>query len=46
MNAKILINPEALSPAYLPEKLLHRDKEKTELTINIKHHVNTFIYGF
>jgi len=45
MNAKILINPEVLSQTYLPEKLLYREKEKTELTSNIKNHVNTFIYG-
>ena len=42
---QILINPEVLSQSYLPEKLLHRDKEKAELTNNLKNFINTFICG-
>jgi len=45
MNSQILINPEVLSQSYLPEKLLHRDKEKAELTNNLKNFINTFICG-
>ena len=45
MNSQILINPEVLSQSYLPDKLLHRDKEKTELTNNLKNFVNTFVCG-
>jgi len=45
MNSQILINPEVLSTSYIPEKLLHRDKEKAELTNNLKNFINTFICG-
>lgn len=45
MNSQILINPEMLSQSYLPEKLLHRDEEKAELTSNLKNFINTFICG-
>ena len=45
MNSRILINLEALNQSYLPEKLLHRDKEKSELTNNLKNFINTFICG-
>jgi len=45
MNAQILINPEVLSTSYLPEKLLHRDKERVQLLNNIKNFINTFICG-
>jgi len=45
MNSQILINSEVLSQSYLPEKLLHRDKEKSELTTNLKNFINTFICG-
>lgn len=45
MNSQILINPEVLSQSYSPEKLLHRDKEKAELTNNLKNFINTFICG-
>jgi len=40
-----LIDPEVLSRSYLPEKLLHRDKERAELTNNLKNFINTFICG-
>jgi cell division control protein 6 len=45
MNSQILLNPEVLSTSYLPEKLLHRDKEKIELTNNFKNFINTSICG-
>jgi len=45
MNSQILINPEVLLQSYSPEKLLHRDKERTELTNNLKNLINTFICG-
>jgi len=45
MGAQILLNPEVLSQSYLPEKLLHREKEKAELTINLKNFINTLICG-
>lgn len=43
MNSQILVNPEVLSQSYLPEKFLHRDKEKAELTNNLNNFINTFI---
>jgi len=42
---QILINTEVLSPSYLPDRLLHRDKERTELANNLKNFINTFIHG-
>jgi len=45
MDTQIFLNPEVLSQFYLPEKILHRDKEKAELTSNLKNFVNTFIHG-
>lgn len=44
MNQRILINPEALSQSFIPEKLLHREKEFTQLS-NTMGLVNTFVYG-
>jgi len=45
MDTQILIDPEVLLQSYTPEKLLHRDKEKAELTSNLKNFINTFICG-
>jgi len=45
MNSQILLNPEVLSTACLPERLLHREKDKSELTNGLKNFVNTFICG-
>jgi len=45
VSHKIIVNPEVLSPSYLPEKLLHRNKEQAQLIRNIKNSVNTFLYG-
>lgn len=44
MDSKILINPEALSQSYVPEKLSHREKEFTQLSnaIGLAH---TFVHG-
>ena len=42
MNQKIILNPEVLSQFYIPEKLLHRDKEQAQLLKNL---VSTFICG-
>jgi len=45
MDSQILLNPEVLSTAYLPERLLYREKEKSELASNLKNFVSTFICG-
>ena len=44
MDSKILSNLEALSQSYIPEKLLHREKEFAQLS-NALNVVNTFVYG-
>lgn len=44
MDSRTLINPEALSQSYIPEKLLHREKEFAQLS-NAIGLVNTFVYG-
>jgi Cdc6-like AAA superfamily ATPase len=41
----MLINTEVLSSSYLPDRLLHRDKERTELANNLKNFINTFVHG-
>jgi cell division control protein 6 len=45
VNQKILVNPEAVSHYYLPQKLLHRDRERAQLLNNIRNSVNTFVCG-
>ena len=45
MDVKILIKPEVLSASHIPEKLLHREKEKIELRNNLENFINTFICG-
>jgi Cdc6-like AAA superfamily ATPase len=45
MNSQILINSGVLSLSYLPEKLLHREKERFQLLSNIRNSINTFICG-
>jgi len=45
MNSKIVVNPEVLSTSYIPEKLLHRDEEKAELSSNLENFINTFLCG-
>jgi Cdc6-like AAA superfamily ATPase len=44
MSSQIIINPETLSQSYIPEKVLHRDKEFTQLS-NALNFVNTFVHG-
>lgn len=41
----ILIDPNALSHSYIPDRVLHRDKELNELSTCLKNSVNTFVYG-
>ena len=41
----IIVDPEALSPSYVPERLLHREDEQTNLLENLRNRVNTFICG-
>lgn len=45
MNQKIIANPEILSQFYMPENLLHRNKEQAQLLNNLKNLINTFICG-
>ena len=44
-ESKIIIHPEAFSQLFLPDKLLHRDKERSQLLNNLRNFVNTFICG-
>jgi cell division control protein 6 len=44
-ESKIIVNPEALSQSYVPERLLHREKEKAQLLSNVKNFVNTLLVG-
>jgi Cdc6-like AAA superfamily ATPase len=44
MDSKIILNPELLSQSYIPEKLLHRERELTQLSNSIGL-VGTFIHG-
>ena len=43
--SKLIVEPEYLSESYLPEKLLHRDKEIAELLGNARNFVSTLVYG-
>src|SRR5881628_2168324 len=45
MDAKTLVNAEILDPSFVPEKLIHREKELTLISNNARNGVNTFIYG-
>ncbi len=44
MGSKIIVNPEALSKSYIPEKLVNREKEFDQLS-NIIGVSDTFCYG-
>lgn len=44
MNSKIISDLKALSQLYIPEKLVHREKELAQLSIAINV-VNTFVHG-
>lgn len=41
----ILADSEALANTFVPEKLLHREKEQAQLLYNLKNSINTLIYG-
>lgn len=45
MERRIILNPEVLSPNYLPEKVLFREKEASQLLSNLENFVNCFIVG-
>jgi len=42
---QIITNLQYLSEKYIPDKLLHREKEKVRLVNNLKNEVSTLIYG-
>lgn len=44
MDSKILINPEPLSQHFIPDELLHREKEIVQFS-NTLSLTNTFVYG-
>lgn len=43
--SRIVVDPDPLSPSFLPEKLLHRESEYAQLIGNIKNRINTLIFG-
>src|SRR6059036_685590 len=45
MDAKIVVNAEILSPTFVPDNLVHREKELALISSQVKNAVNTFIYG-
>jgi len=45
MNSKILINPDPLSPVYLPKRLSYREEEYSQLLNNIRNRINTLVFG-
>lgn len=45
MTPKILIDPNALSPSFLPKKISYREEEYTQLLNNIKNRINTLVFG-
>jgi Cdc6-like AAA superfamily ATPase len=45
MNERIIKKPDVLSIDYLPDKLLHREKEFQHLKNNIENSVNTIVVG-
>jgi len=42
---QIVVDPDPLLPSFLPEKLLHREKEYTQLLNNIRNRINTLVFG-
>ena len=44
MNSTLLINPEALSKSYVPDKILYREKELIELS-KVLSLADSFVYG-
>ncbi|MEO0278637.1 MAG: NB-ARC domain-containing protein, partial [candidate division WOR-3 bacterium] len=45
MSGEIIVNADVLLPTYMPEKLMHREKELAQLKRNLQNFVNTFITG-
>ncbi len=45
MDTKIVVNAEILSPSFLPDILVHREKEVAVVSSQANNGVNTFIYG-
>jgi len=45
LDAKIVVNAEILSPSFVPDNLIHREKEVALVSSKAKNGVNTFIYG-
>jgi len=41
----ILLDPKALLPSYIPDRILHREKELNELFMCLKNSANAFVYG-
>lgn len=41
----ILINPKVLSHLHIPEKILHREKEKSQLLTCLRNSTNAFLYA-
>jgi len=41
----ILLDARVLLPSYIPDKLLHREKELDKLSMCLKNSVNAFVYG-
>jgi len=42
---QIVVDPDPLSPSFLPGKLLHREGEYKQLVNNIRNRINTLIFG-
>ena len=42
---QLIIDIEALSPSYLPDRLLHREDELSRVLANMKGSINMFIHG-
>ncbi len=45
MDAKIVLNAEILSPSFVPENLVYREKEIALAGSQARNAVNTFVYG-
>ncbi len=45
MNSKLIKNLELSNPSVVPEKLLFREKEHSQLVTNLKNSINTAVYG-
>jgi Cdc6-like AAA superfamily ATPase len=45
MDRKIIVNADVLLRTYVPERLLHREKELQQIKNNIENRVNTIMFG-